>query len=53
MKIVVNHLTRMKKGYICVAGVMSGTTTHVRPVLKTQLSIDLLNRNKSGPPVEA
>lgn len=40
MQIVVNHLTRMKKGYICVAGVDLQTSKHARPVagrLSTQL----------------
>lgn len=32
MKIVVNHLTRMQHGYICVAGVDPGSGKHVRPV---------------------
>ena len=33
MKIVVNHLTRMQPGYICVAGLDFQTNAHVRPVL--------------------
>jgi Dual OB-containing domain len=32
MKIVINHLTRMEKGYICVAGICPSTRAHVRPV---------------------
>src|SRR5262245_32392079 len=32
MQIVINHLTRMEKGYVCVAGVCSSTSSHVRPV---------------------
>jgi hypothetical protein len=33
MKIVVNHLTRMSEGHICVAGIDPDTLRHVRPVL--------------------
>jgi hypothetical protein len=33
MKIIVNHLTRMRPGYICVAGLDVATGRHVRPVL--------------------
>ena len=47
MQVVINHLTRMKKGYICVAGVQRGTTRHIRPVLAgaQQLGTDLLARH--------
>lgn len=49
MKIVVNHLTRMKPGYICVAGVDLQTNAHVRPVLAgSRLTVNLLKR-KGGP----
>lgn len=49
MKIVVNHLTRMQPGYICVAGLDLQTNTHVRPVLAgSRLTIDLL-KHKGGP----
>ena len=34
MKIVVNHLTRMQPGYICVAGIDLDTNRHVRPVIE-------------------
>ncbi|MGI8587073.1 MAG: dual OB domain-containing protein [Chloroflexia bacterium] len=34
MKIVVNHLTRMQPGYICVAGIDLATGKAVRPVLE-------------------
>ena len=34
MRIVVNHLTRMQPGYICVAGVDPKTGQHLRPVLR-------------------
>jgi len=33
MKILINHLTRMHGGHICVAGVDPDTRRHVRPVL--------------------
>lgn len=33
MRIVVNHLTRMQPGYICVAGIDLQSGHHVRPVL--------------------
>src|SRR5580658_8431252 len=32
MRIVVNHLTSMEKGYVCVAGIQVSTRSHVRPV---------------------
>ncbi len=34
MRIVVNHLTRMRAGCICVAGIDLDTREHVRPVLQ-------------------
>jgi hypothetical protein len=33
-RIVVNHLTRMQHGYICVAGIDPRTGEHIRPVLE-------------------
>jgi hypothetical protein len=49
MKIVVNHLTRMQQGYICVAGVDIQNYQHVRPILAgTRLGTNLLARN-GGP----
>lgn len=49
MKIVINHLTRMSEGYICVAGVEPKSLEHVRPVLDSgRLTARLLTRNK-GP----
>src|SRR4051812_41412165 len=33
MKILINHLTRMRAGYICVAGIDVESGRHVRPVL--------------------
>ena len=44
MKIVINHLTRMQRGFICVAGVDLATGQHVRPVLRSQMRRDLLAR---------
>lgn len=44
MKIVINHLTRMQKGFICVAGVDLATGQHVRPVLRSQMRKELLAR---------
>ena len=49
MQIVVNHLTRMRGGYVCAAGVDVQTSRHVRPVLpEGQLPPDFLARN-GGP----
>jgi hypothetical protein len=47
-RIVVNHLTRMKPGYICVAGLDLVTGRHVRPVLPGRLTTALLARH-GGP----
>ena len=33
--IIINHLTRMRRGFICVAGIALGTNQHVRPVLQS------------------
>lgn len=45
MRIVVNHLTRMRGGYVCVAGLDLDRIRHVRPVLpKGALPFDLLAR---------
>jgi hypothetical protein len=43
MIIVVNHLTRMQEGYMCVAGIDLDTGLHVRPVLHGQMTIDMLS----------
>lgn len=43
MKIVVNHLTRMQEGCMCVAGIDLDTGLHVRPVLDRQMTIDMLS----------
>jgi hypothetical protein len=42
MQIIVNHLTRMQPGYMCVAGINPVNNQHVRPVLRNRLPIDLL-----------
>ena len=48
MRIIVNHLTRMQPGYICVAGVDLQTGKHVRPIGNGQLTRALL-RQHGGP----
>ncbi len=42
MRIVVNHLTRMSPGYICVAGVEPESLRHIRPTLPHRLERSLL-----------
>lgn len=44
MRIIVNHLTRMQPGYICVAGVDLQTGKHVRPIQIGRLSRTRLTR---------
>ena len=45
MRIVVNHLTRMRGGYVCVAGLDLDGLRHVRPVMpEGALPFDLLAR---------
>jgi hypothetical protein len=48
MRIVVNHLTRMQPGFICVAGLDLETSAHVRPTTSGRLSSRLLARH-GGP----
>ena len=48
MQIIVNHLTRMQPGYMCVAGIDVASKRHVRPVLASRLTTDLLTLN-GGP----
>ena len=48
MRIVVNHLTRMQPGFICVAGLDVDTNAHVRPTTSSRLSSRLLARH-GGP----
>ena len=42
MQIIVNHLTRMQKGCMCVAGIDLDTQLPVRPVLDRQMTINML-----------
>src|SRR6267378_4302706 len=48
MRIVINHLTRMQAGYICVAGIDIRNNAHIRPVLHGRLSATLLSA-QGGP----
>lgn len=48
MRIIVNHVTRMDAGYICVAGLNVSDGRHIRPVLNQRLTTDLLAAN-GGP----
>ena len=49
MRMVVSHLTRMMKGYICAAGIDPVTREHVRPVLPgMRLRASMLESN-GGP----
>jgi hypothetical protein len=49
MRLLINHLTRMQTGHICVAGVDLDRSRHVRPVLEAgRLTADFLARNQ-GP----
>jgi len=48
MRIIVNHLTRMERGYICAAGVNPDNWTHVRPVVRGRVSEKMLAMN-GGP----
>ena len=42
MQIIVNHLTRMHTGFMCVAGINIANNQHVRPVLRSRMPISLL-----------
>jgi hypothetical protein len=48
MRIIVNHLTRMQPGYICVAGIDPETGAHIRPTQRGRLTRTLL-RSEGGP----
>lgn len=50
VRLVLNHLTRMQAGYICVAGIEVDSRRHVRPILGggKRLTTSLLVRN-GGP----
>ncbi|MCC6420718.1 MAG: hypothetical protein IT429_20965 [Gemmataceae bacterium] len=49
MKIAVTHLTRMQRGYICVAGVDIDTGKHVRPVVSGRRLESALSARHGGP----
>lgn len=49
MRIVVNHLTRMEAGYICVAGWDWERGAHVRPVTEGKRLETYLLRSQGGP----
>ena len=42
MRIVVNHFTRMQKGFMCVAGIDLATRQPIRPVLDRQMRVEML-----------
>ncbi|MBM3322488.1 RecQ family ATP-dependent DNA helicase, partial [candidate division WOR-3 bacterium] len=48
MRIVINHLTRMQPGFVCVAGIDQSTGRHVRPELAARVRTDQLVPN-GGP----
>src|SRR5579864_8542576 len=48
MHIVINHLTRMRAGYMCAAGIDWETGQHIRPVLSSSLTTLFLRQN-GGP----
>lgn len=48
MRILVNHLTRMQPGWICVAGLELESKRHIRPVTNQPLSASLLDAH-GGP----
>jgi len=48
MQIIVNHLTRMQPGYMCVAGIDVASKQHIRPVLRSRLTTEMLTLN-GGP----
>ncbi|HEX9039046.1 MAG TPA: hypothetical protein VF808_18840 [Ktedonobacterales bacterium] len=48
MRVIINHLTRMAPGFICVAGIDPTTGAHIRPTMRGRLSRELLREN-SGP----
>lgn len=49
MRIVISHLTRMRDGFCCVAGIHEESGTHVRPVLiNEQLPVGVL-ASRGGP----
>jgi hypothetical protein len=49
VQILVNHLTRMQPGYVCVAGINVDTEEHVRPVLRRGRLTTGLTKPNGGP----
>ena len=49
MKLAVTHLTRMQRGYVCVAGVDVDSGVHVRPVIPNARLRDQLCARRGGP----
>ncbi len=49
MRIIINHLTRMRPGYICVAGLLEETFEHIRPVLRYRQLPRALYAAEGGP----
>ena len=49
MRIVVNHLTRLKYGNICVAGLDADTGRHIRPVIEHHRMNSAFLRRNGGP----
>jgi len=48
VRIIINHLTRMQPGFVCVAGIDLATGRHVRPELPGRIRVDMLGPN-GGP----
>ena len=48
MLLIINHVTRMKPGFICVAGIEPETGKHIRPVLCQGLLTRNLLRKEGG-----
>jgi hypothetical protein len=49
MRIIVNHLTRLKYGNICVAGLDAETGRHIRPVIEHHRMNGAFLRRNGGP----
>ena len=49
MNIIINHLTRMRPGYICVAGLAEDTFKPIRPVLRSNQLPRALYAGEGGP----
>ena len=48
MRLIINHLTRMQPGFVCVAGIDPATGRHVRPELHGRIRTNMLVPNR-GP----